>query len=184
VVFRLHAQVLEYRVRPEALHEILTSISIASLQPSDLAYPVVYLTMPDRVVDAIARARCCRKGLVADEEVQVLGTTLSGEMATGASTTRQERGLVRDSRAARARAAATACWAFGSYRRGEDEGGGVVAGETWRCIVTTDGAGIGCGCVYQASSSPCRYVPASVLNRIMGACRLLGAYLSMTTAGV
>jgi hypothetical protein len=140
VVFWLHPEVLEYRVRPEALHEVLASISTTSLQSAGLAYPVVYLTMPDRVVDAIARARCCRKGLVTDEEVQVLGATLPREMSTGPSTAGQERGLVRDSRAAGARAAATACWAFGSYRRGEDEGGGVVAGETWECIVTTGGA--------------------------------------------
>jgi hypothetical protein len=38
--------------------------------------------------------------------------------------------------------------------------------------------------LYRASSSPCRYKPASVLNRSMGARRQLGAYLSMTTAGV
>jgi hypothetical protein len=38
--------------------------------------------------------------------------------------------------------------------------------------------------MYQASSSPCRCVPVSVLNRMAGARRQLGAYLSMTTAGV
>jgi hypothetical protein len=42
------------------------------------AYPIVYLTVPDWVVDAVTAARCCRERFVADEEVQVLGTTLSG----------------------------------------------------------------------------------------------------------
>jgi hypothetical protein len=101
------------------------------------AYPIVYLTVPDWVVDAVTAARCCRERFVADEEVQVLGTTLSGQMPTGSSTTGKEGGLVRDRRTSGARPAATACWAFRSYGRGEDEGGGVVAGETWRCTVTT-----------------------------------------------
>lgn len=86
--------------------------------------------MPDGVVDAIAGACCCRKSLVTDEEVQVFGSALPREVSARPSTTGQERGLVGDSRTSGARAAATACWAFGSYRRGEDEGGGVVAGET------------------------------------------------------
>jgi hypothetical protein len=94
------------------------------------SYPVVYLTMPDRVVDAIAGACCCRESLVSDEEVQVFSSPLPGEMSTRTSTTSQEGGLVRDRRTAGARAAATACWSFGSYSRGKDEGGRVVAGET------------------------------------------------------
>jgi hypothetical protein len=53
-------------------------------------YPIVYLTMPDGVVDAIAGACCCRKGLVTDEEVQVLGATLPREMSTRSSTASQE----------------------------------------------------------------------------------------------
>lgn len=86
--------------------------------------------MPDGVVDAIAGACCCREGLVTNEEVQVFGPALPREMSTRASTAGKKRGLVGDRRTAGTRAAATACWAFGSYGRGEDEGGGVVAGET------------------------------------------------------
>jgi hypothetical protein len=135
VVLRLHPQVLEYRIRPEALHEILAQSVFPPVSPIPVAYPVVYLTMPDRVVDAIAGACCCRKSLISDEEVQVFGTTFAGEMPTGASAASQKGGLVCDRRASRARAAATACWAFGSYRGGEDEGGGVVAGETWEPLL-------------------------------------------------
>jgi hypothetical protein len=140
--------------------------------------------VPDRVVDAIAAACCCRERLVANEEVQVLGTTFPGQVSTGPSTTSQEGGLVRDRRTSGARPAATACWAFRSYGRGEDEGGGVVAGETWRCTVTTARVRDSFGCMYQASSSPCRCKLVSVLNRSVDARRQLGAYLSMTTAGV
>jgi hypothetical protein len=86
--------------------------------------------MPDWVVDAIATTCCCRERLIANEEVQVFGTTLPRQMTTGSSTAGQEGGFVRDRRSSRARAAATACWALCSYRSGEDEGGGVVAGET------------------------------------------------------
>jgi len=53
-------------------------------------YPVVYLTMPDRVVDAIARASSCGQSFVADEEVEVLGTALSRQMPTWPSSTSQE----------------------------------------------------------------------------------------------
>lgn len=52
-------------------------------------YPVVYLTMPDRVVDAIARASSCGQSFVADEEVEVLGAALSRQMTTGPSSTSQ-----------------------------------------------------------------------------------------------
>jgi hypothetical protein len=130
VVFWLDPQVLEYRVRPEAFHEILASISTMALQSNLSAYPVVYLTMPDWVVDAIAGACCCREGLVTDEEVQVFGSAFPRQMPAGPGAACQEGGFVRDSRTAGAGATATACWAFGSYRRGEDERGGVVAGET------------------------------------------------------
>jgi hypothetical protein len=54
-----------------------------------------------------------------------------------ASTARQVRGLVRNGWTAGARAAATASWAFRSYCGREDERGRVIAGETWRLIVTT-----------------------------------------------
>lgn len=88
-----------------------------------LPYPVVDLSMPDRVVDAIAGACGCRKSLVANEEVQILGTTLPRQVSAGSSATSQVGGLICDRRTAGARSAATACWALRSYRRGEDEGG-------------------------------------------------------------
>jgi hypothetical protein len=152
--------------------------------PNTVAYPIVYLTMPDWVVDAVSAACCCRECLIANEEVQVFGTALPRQVSAGPSTAGQEGGLVRDCRASRTRAAATACRAFGSYCSGEDEGGGVVAGETWGCIVTTKQASYSYLHAYQVSSSPCRCKPVSVLNRNVGARRQLGAYLSMTTAGV
>ena len=52
-------------------------------------------------------------------------------MAAGASTAGQERRLARDCWAARAGAAAAASRASCGYGGGKDEGGGVVAGETW-----------------------------------------------------
>lgn len=91
--------------------------------------------MPDWVVDAIAGACCCRESLVADEEVQVFGAALPREVSTGTSAASQEGGFVRDRRTTGARAAATACWTFGSYRRGEDEGGRIVAGETCDAVL-------------------------------------------------
>jgi hypothetical protein len=59
-------------------------------------------------------------------------------MTTGAGAASEEGGLVGDGRAARARAAASAGRASRSDGGREDEGGGVVAGETWRVTVTTD----------------------------------------------
>jgi hypothetical protein len=43
--------------------------------------------MPDRVVDAIARASGCGQSFVTDEEVEVLGATLSRQMTTWSSST-------------------------------------------------------------------------------------------------
>ena len=71
-------------------------MTFSSCAPS---YPVVYLTMPDWVVDAIARACCRRECLVADEEVEVFSTTLARQMSARSSTAGQERGLIRDLRA-------------------------------------------------------------------------------------
>jgi hypothetical protein len=55
-----------------------------------IAYPVVYLAVPDRIVDAIAGTCCCRKGFVADEEVEIFGASLSRQMSTRSSTARQK----------------------------------------------------------------------------------------------
>jgi hypothetical protein len=59
-------------------------------------YPVVHLTVPDRIVDAIARPCRCRQCLVANVEVQVLGTTLPREMTARPTAAGEEGGLVRD----------------------------------------------------------------------------------------
>lgn len=60
MVFRLDAEVLEDRVRPEAFHGI----------------PVLDLTMANGVVDAITRSAGSSESLISDEEIQVLRTTL------------------------------------------------------------------------------------------------------------
>ena len=91
--------------------------------------------MPDRVVDAIAGACCGRESLVANEEVQVFGTALPREMPARSSTAGQEGGLVCDGRTTGARTAGTACWAFRSYRRWEDEGGRIVTGKTYDAML-------------------------------------------------
>jgi len=77
VVFGLYPQVLENGVGPEALHEILTAISIRLARRLSSIYPVIYLPVPDGIVDAIASTASCGKSLVPDEEVQVLGTSLA-----------------------------------------------------------------------------------------------------------
>jgi hypothetical protein len=56
-------------------------------------------------------------------------------MAAGSSTTCQERRLICDCWTARAGAAAAASRASCGYGGGEDEGGGVVAGETWGMLL-------------------------------------------------
>jgi hypothetical protein len=118
------------------------SVCSLSLHPSS-PYPVVYLAVSNWVVDAIARASCCGQSFIANEEVQVFGTTFSRKMSTRPSPTSQIRGFVCDSWASRARSAGTASWAFGSYRGGKDEGWGVVAGETWgRTLLRAEEAGI------------------------------------------
>lgn len=59
------------------------------LQSHASPYPVVYLTMPDRVVDAIARASSRGQSFVADEEVEVLSAALSRQVTTRSSSTSQ-----------------------------------------------------------------------------------------------
>jgi hypothetical protein len=100
-----------------------------------VAYPVVYLAVPDWVVDAIAGACCCRQSLVSNEEVQVFGTTLPREMSARSSTTSQKGGFVRNCWTTGARTTATARWAFRSYRRGEDERGRIVTRETYEGVL-------------------------------------------------
>ena len=98
-----------------------------------MAYPVVYLTVSDRVVDAISRPRGGRQRFISNEEIEVLGSPLRMQMAAGTSTSSQEGGLVRDGRTAGSRAASTACRGLGSYRGGEHEGGRVITGEPLNC---------------------------------------------------
>lgn len=99
MVLGLNSQVLEYRVGPEALHEILCAISVRLFFLDMVSYPIVYLTVTDGVVDAISRTSGRSKSFVANEEVQVFCTSLSREMSARSSATGQERRLVRDRRA-------------------------------------------------------------------------------------
>lgn len=68
------------------------------LQQIPVSYPVIYLTVSDGVVDAIARASGCRQGLVANEEVEILGASLPRQVSARSSTAGQKRRLVRDGR--------------------------------------------------------------------------------------
>lgn len=88
MVFRLNSQILENGVGPEPLHVI----------------PILNLTMSDRVMQAISRSIGCRKRLVADEEVEILGSSLCRKMPRRAATGAQERRLIRDRGPSRARA--------------------------------------------------------------------------------
>ena len=91
MIFRLSPEVLEDRLLPVPLHVI----------------PVLYLTMPDRIVDAISWGLRVREGFVADEEVEILDAALGCEMT----------GLGRQSRSR------ATCLRRGSarrYRGGED----------------------------------------------------------------
>ena len=137
MVFWFHAQILEYRVGPKAFHEILSLVNTVIQDVCQLPYPVVYLTMPDGVVDAVSRSCCCRQSFISDEEVKVLSPPFRMQMTTRTGASSQEGGFVRDCRPARSRAAGTACRALGSYGGGEDEGGRVVSGEPWETSVFT-----------------------------------------------
>jgi len=99
-------------------------------RPHASPYPIVDLTVSDWVVDAIARTPRCGKSFVTNEEVEILSAAFARKMSARSSSTGQIRRLVGDRWASGARRTATARWASGSYRRGKDEGWGVVAGET------------------------------------------------------
>lgn len=64
MVFGLHAEVLENRVRPEALHVV----------------PVLDLSVANGVVHTVSGATASSQSLITDEKVQVLGTTLSRQV--------------------------------------------------------------------------------------------------------
>ena len=97
--------------------------------------------MSDGVVDAVAGPPCGGESFVANEEVQVLGATLPRQVTARACAARQEGWLVCNRRTAGAGAATAgaACWASCGYGGGEDEGRGVVAGETWRALLLQTG---------------------------------------------
>lgn len=143
--------------------------------------------MADGVVDAVAGACGGRQSFVTDEEVEVFGAALCGEVTARSSAARQEGGLVRNSRAAGARTSCAARRALGRNGRGEHERGGVVAGET--CIAPA--SMLCCGMDMCGSCTKLRVARAAAEDRqyaIPRGCRELGAgagaYLSMTTAGV
>lgn len=73
MVLWLDAKVLEDAVAPEALHVV----------------PVLNLSMPHRIVDAITGSIGSRKSLVADEKVEILGPPLPRKIAATASSTGQ-----------------------------------------------------------------------------------------------
>ena len=60
VVLGLRTKVLEDRLLPISLHVI----------------PIIYLTMSNRIIDAITGGLSIRQCFVADEEVKILDTTL------------------------------------------------------------------------------------------------------------
>ena len=60
MIFRFRSEIFEDRLLPVPLHVI----------------PVIYLTMSDRVIDAISRGLRIRNSFVADEEIKILYTTL------------------------------------------------------------------------------------------------------------
>lgn len=60
MVFGFDPEVFEDRVRPESLHVV----------------PILDLSMSDGIVHAITGSITSRESLVADEEIQILGTTL------------------------------------------------------------------------------------------------------------
>jgi len=74
--------------------------------------------------------RRCRYGLIADEEVEVLSSTLGRKVSRWTSTAGKEGRLVGDGRTTRARTARATCRALGRDRSWEYKGGGVVAGKT------------------------------------------------------
>lgn len=74
------------------------------------------------------RSSCGRDGLVADEEVEVLGSALPREMAGRASSAGKKRGFVGDGGAA-GTCAATGRGTLGRNRCRENERGRVVSGE-------------------------------------------------------
>lgn len=64
VVFGLHAEVLKNRVRPKALHVV----------------PVLDLPVSNGVVHTVPGAIASSQSLITNEEIQVLGTTLSRQV--------------------------------------------------------------------------------------------------------
>lgn len=113
MVLRLNSQVLENRLRPESFHRV----------------PVLNLPMPDRIVEFILRTIRCSQSFIPNGIIQVLRTTLHGQVGacpTATSSTTQVRGLVRNRRST---CTSSRTRFIGNCRR-EDERGGVVAGET------------------------------------------------------
>lgn len=92
MVLWLNSQVFENGVGPEPLHMI----------------PILNLAMSDWVMQAITRSIGCRERLVADEEVEILGSSLRGKMPRRATAGSQERRLVRDGRPSGTRASTAA----------------------------------------------------------------------------
>lgn len=71
-------------------------------------------------------------GLVADKEIEIFGSAFHGKVAGRTGAACEERGLVRDGGAARAGTAASTRRTFRGYGGRKDEGGRVIAGETYK----------------------------------------------------
>lgn len=114
MVFGLDAQVLKDGIGPESFHVV----------------PVLDLSVPNRVVDAISWTLTGRQSLVANEEIQVLRATLRGEVGASPTSAAEERGFVCDGRAASG--ASSTSGSLGCNCSWEDERGRVVTGETYQ----------------------------------------------------
>lgn len=71
MVFGFDTEVFENRIGPETLHVI----------------PVLDLSVTNRVVHTVSGTVASSQRLIANEEVQVLGTTLRRQVGTGTTTT-------------------------------------------------------------------------------------------------
>lgn len=105
------------------------------------------------------------KRLVTNEKVKILCSPLHGKMPSTPSTSSQEGRLVGNGWSSRPRPTCSARWTFRCDRGGEDEGRGVVAGETKLGVTRT--------------AMPCQLYSSDQL-----AVGVECTYLSMTTAGV
>lgn len=109
------------------------SVSSPDLVLLQDAYPVLNLAVADGIMQAVSGPGRGANGLIADVEVQVLGSALCTQVAAGTSPSGEERGLVGNGRTTRTRSSRTPT-SSGLGRNGgrEDERRGIVSGESWQ----------------------------------------------------